>query len=196
MAHGVAGSIFEQVVLGIKVKYDADSAAPAIATEAWRAGRLESSNQVAAPSVSFRRAGGIVQATTQTGKHQYTDGEGNPAYYVAKYEEVANVEAMIVTDSWQQLDSVWSSLIAASREYGGGKDIVPGTYTHLTEGDDGADFPVAQAGKQIMVQAFTWTLLIPHVFGAEAEINTIVNTPHLIDVNADPGTTEKTITQP
>ncbi len=178
---GVSGSLFEAFVLTVRDQYRLDSNAPDITDAAWMIGRLQGQGQASAPSIKFNRSSGALQPTSNKGPHPLGD-----TYFSAVYEDVANVEARIHAQNWEQLDGIWTALVQATR-FALGTASVPGNYEHISEGDD-TPMPDAVKGSQILVQSFQWTILVPQAFGSLTEIDRITGSNQFIDINPAPGT--------
>lgn len=190
MAHGVTGSIFEAFVFAIRDEYATDAQAPAIATTHWLAGRLEGAKQTSAPSMRFRRPSGTTQAASSPGPHAFPDNSG---YFSSRYEDLATIEVDMKAIDWIQLDCMRTGLLAATWNTLF-KSSTPGAWNHLSEDTADPD-PYYQTGGQMMIQRFEWQILIPHVIGSLAEINTIVGTSEFHNVNPAPGTPGPPTTQ-
>lgn len=194
MGTGVNGSIFEAYVLEVRNEYGRDEFAPDIRDESWKIGRLKGQGQAAAPSIQFHRPSGTVQPTSRNGPFESTLDNGQPVYFASAYEDLATVQARIHAQSWQQLDCIWTGLLAAARNVLGIYST-PGSYDHVSEGDDNA-LPEFVKGNQLLVQSFEWTILIPQVFGSLTTIERILGTSQFINTNPAPGTPGPDTDQP
>lgn len=193
MGVGVSGSLFETFVHAVRAAYADDDTVPDIEADSWQIGRLKGMGQVAAPSIKFSRPGGVTQPTTRPGPHTIEVDGGPDQFMCSKYEDLANVEARISATSWGQLECIRTGLLAASRNALGTLSV-PGTFDHISEGDDDP-MPDFVKGNQLLVQTFVWRILVPHSIGTLTEINTILGTSQFIDINDPPGTAGPSTTQ-
>lgn len=191
---GVTGSLFEMFVLAVRDTYKKDNYSPDIRDDAWKIGRLRGMGQAAAPSIKFHRPSGALQPTNRNGPHKIERDDGGAVYFSSVYEDVANVEARIHAKNWEQMECIHTSLLRAARNTLGVYSL-PGNYDHVSEGDD-EPMPEFVKGNQLLVQTFQWTILVPQAVGTLTEINKVLGTSHLININPDPGSPGPETCQP
>ena len=176
MTFGVEGSFFDDYAERVRQVYAAADT-PDIATGSWQVGALQAQKRAAYPAVAFTRPGGQLEATKWKGPIAYVTDAGSELWFSARYDDVATVHALILANSWRELDCVWSGVVSAARD-AIGVDCVPGGYRQLTEEEE-QGLPVRVAGLQHLVQTFTWRMPLPHVWGTKTEVASVTTTPQM-----------------